>query len=537
MTTPTHIAAYVLISNLFGLQIRSIFTLWGIAGCLLPDISNPYGGIGKVIKPLSNFISQQWGHRTITHSWVFITITTAIALIFKIISDENGYWLLPIGVCTHIVLDMVNISGVKFFYPDSIAVVMPSEYDVRIGTGSKREKRLAFGIATLALITLPLGIWGYESTIRFIAGSHTAATEEYKKFIDQYEVFVEVTNGINRITQSPVRNKRFRVVAALPKKITLVETEDGKRVTIGQTEEAIIETKKMKVYKGVPVQVQITNIEVTDWKQVITELESPYSYAIGTVRLTERPDNYRPETDQWEGIEIHGNVIYLQYSGINAVRKIAMYQPVEGKLKIRKEVSSEGIVARLTEARQDSFRTVSLIVDTPFEGLKVKEGVLVRKGDIVAVHPEAWKVQADIETLRASIKTKATEEDRADALMDRSLSIIREIEQHNRLIEVQKRVVDKASAEFIQGEQARLDKFIQVRDNLQKELEEVQRSLKEQKEYITNKKAAIIKEIEQQIAALEVKKETFIRRSPYSGKIIQIKQRGPQIFEVFIEIG
>jgi inner membrane protein len=257
MTTPTHAVFHLLVSNIFGIPLNGKNIVFGLIGTLLPDLSNPYGGLGRLLKPVSGFIVQKWGHRSITHSWVFIALVFALLLPVKVLSDEVAVWLVLLGIANHIFLDMMNISGVRFFYPDSLIVVMPAMHEVRIATGSKKEKRLAFGLFLLAVLTLPLGIWGYESTLRFIAGSHTAAVEEYKKFIDKYEIYVEVISGVNRITQESIRHKKYKLIAAMPKKLSLAEDDDGRRVTLGQVEDAIVETKRMRVYKGVPIKVQV----------------------------------------------------------------------------------------------------------------------------------------------------------------------------------------------------------------------------------------------------------------------------------------
>lgn len=534
MTTPTHIISYILISNLFGIPLKVPQLAFGLLGTIVPDISNPYGGIGKILKPVSGFIFQKWGHRSITHSWVMVTATATVAVILKVVFDSNIPYLLLLGVASHIALDMINISGVKFFYPDSLVVVMPAEHDTRIGTGSKREKRFAFAVAVLAMITVPLGVWGYESTIRFLAGSHTAATEEYKKYIDQYEIFVEVTRGINRISQSPVAGQRFRVVAALPKKLTLVETEKGKRVTIGQTEEAIIETKRMRVYKGVPIQVQVVDVDISaGWDKLIEELESPYSYAIGTVSLTEHPE-FRPELDQWEGITVKGNVVSMEYSSLSAIRKLIQYRPVEGKVKVRKEVSTEGILAPLQVEEKKISNTFSFLIDIPYEGLQIKEGQMIQKGQVIGIHPEANKVRADVETLKASLKARETDIEKEDTLLDKSLSIKREIDKLDIAIAVQEKVVNKSQGDFKEAEKARLDKLKKDRDNLQSELAEVQRSIKEQKDYIEKKNAAMVEETKKMIEAMKYKESAYIRKAPVSGKVVKINQKGGNLFEITV---
>ena len=536
MTLPTHGIFYIFISNILGLPLQLTNVIAGLIGTLLPDISNVFG-VGRVIKPVSHYISQKWGHRTITHSWVLIVATFAICSLLKTVTDNNVVWYFLLGVFAHIALDMLNISGVKFFYPDRMTMVIPSENEVRIGTGSKRERRLAFALFILAILSLPLGLWGYERTFRFLAGSHTAAVEEYKAYIDKNEVFVTITQGINRISQEPVSNISFKVIAAMPKKLTLVETETGKRITIGQVEEAIVETKKMSVKIGVPIQSSFTevNAEKEGWKRILAELESPYSYAIGEVKLSEKPVYVHDEKDIWEGIEIHEDIVTMSYTGLEAARKFKDYPIIKGKVKIRKEISEEGILGPLKREEDSNSNTVSFLINVSYDSLKVTEGQYIRKGDIIAVDPEAKRYDYEVEALMKSQTTKDTEEEKADALQDKSLSIRREMDQLDHQIRVQKIIAEKAGALFKDAEQARLRKFQADRDNLNKEYEDMQRNIKETKDYISKRKNALKEETESKIKALSAQRAIYFRRSPYTGKIVAVHQKSANVFEITIQ--
>jgi inner membrane protein len=508
----------------------------GLISTVLPDISNVFG-FGRVMKPVSHYINQQWGHRTITHSWVIIVAVFAVCSLLKAVTGSNVVWYFLLGVFAHIALDMMNISGVRFFYPDKMTVVIPSEHDVRIGTGSRREKRLAFALFILVIVSLPLGLWGYERTFRFLAGSHTAAVEEYKAYIDKNEVFVTITQGINRISQEPVSNISFKVIAAMPKKLTLVETETGKRITIGQVEEAIIETKKMSVKIGVPIKSSFSEIdaEKEGWRRILSELESPYSYAIGEVKLSEKPVYVHDEKDIWEGIEVNEDIVTMSYSGLEAVRKLKEYPIVKGKVKIRKEISEEGILGPLKREEDSNRNTVSFLMNVSYDSLRVVEGQYVDKGDIIAIDPEARRYDYEIEALMKSQATKEAEEEKAEALQDRSLSLKREMDQLDQQIRVQQIIAEKAGTLFKEAEQARLKKFQSDSDNLNKEYEDIQRNIRETKDYISKRITALKQETESKIRALSAQRETYYRRSPYTGKIVAVYQKNANVFEITVQ--
>lgn len=539
MTTPTHLLIYVTISNIMGIELSAKNLIYGGIGALLPDISNPHGGIGRILKPVSAYIGQKWGHRTITHSWVMLTLILALCIFLKWITVDNAVWLIWLGALTHIVTDMINISGVKFFYPDNLVAVMPVNEENRVATGSKKEKRLAFAMLVIAVITLPFGIWGHKTVVRFLVGSHTAAIEEYKSFIDVNEVYVEVKTGINRITQKPINDKTFRVVAAMPRKITLVETEDGKRITLGQVEDAIIETKQMKVRKGVPINSEIieVNLATEGWNKLIEELQNPFSYAIGTIVIDSPLEKYRPEVGTWEGIDISGNTIKLNYSGLSAVAKLRGARIIDGIVKVRKETSTEGVVSAWTDDMPAHKNTETFLINISHEGLLIYEGQRIKKGDVIASEPEALKIREQINAIRWSKETLDVEEERAKALRDRSLEIQGVIERINKNIEAQKRIVEQTESGgiFKEAESSRLFILQSEKALKEKELHEVKRSIEEEKAYINKKKEALKKEKDAQIKVLKAELEAITRRSPRSGTVKSIKQKNANVFEIEIE--
>lgn len=535
MTVPTHVVFYVFMSNLVGIKL-DWGALLGILGTIVPDISNPNGGIGRLIRPVAALINTIWGHRSITHSWVMVLLSIIFCIIVKAITEDNTVWLFLAGVASHIMLDMMNINGVRFFYPDRILVVMPAEKKLRIATGSKREHRITFAFLVLTIITLPIGIWGYESSIRFLAGSHSAAVEEYKSAIDTNEVFVEVLSGINRITQEPITNKIYKVVAAMPKKLTLVETENGKRVTIGQVEEAIIETKQMRVKKGVNIRTEIIEIDAAKegWKTILKELESPFSYAIGTLMVDADITDYRHEMDKWDGIDISRNIITLNYSGTEAINKLINYKIVEGRVKIRKELSEEGIMSVIRESKE-AVKSNIFLVNTSHEGLRVREGQVIKGGDVIAVDPEVDKVRAEIEVQRKSLETKDIEEEKANALQDKSIEIKREMDSIDKNIEVQRNIVKDAGNNFKEAEKARLDRMEKDKENLTKEYNEIKRSIEENKQYIIKRKNALKEETESKIKSYNAQINSMAKRSPHAGKITSIKQKSANVYEIEVE--
>ena len=100
----------------------TIITL-AIISSLLPDICHTQSKIGRRFKLLSLIIRLMFGHRTFTHSILFISIITGILYFIQ----TPSHYLIAIvcGLCSHVILDMLTPRGVKLFYPVPISVKFP----------------------------------------------------------------------------------------------------------------------------------------------------------------------------------------------------------------------------------------------------------------------------------------------------------------------------------------------------------------------------------------------------------------------------
>lgn len=121
MTYKTHIAGGALLtltlsSFLHPSNLVEVALLFGCStlGSLLPDIDHPESKINKY-NPLSQMVGIVTKHREGTHSLLFIVIIGLMALVYKF----NVYAIigLYIGIFSHLLLDMMNPSGVPLMFP------------------------------------------------------------------------------------------------------------------------------------------------------------------------------------------------------------------------------------------------------------------------------------------------------------------------------------------------------------------------------------------------------------------------------------
>ncbi|MEW6008227.1 MAG: metal-dependent hydrolase [Candidatus Omnitrophota bacterium] len=261
MISVTHISFGVLLTEfiLTSLGIEPNTTTLALSGIgsLLPDIDTPKSAIGKIFPP-SKIIEQKYGHRQITHSWIFIIISLFLFSPFIFFLGLLKYAGLIIGIISHIMLDMANISGVPFFYPSPSRFVFPENKSLRIEVNSKREYILLAILIFLVTITTPLSFIGYKSLFYRISQTTYGAIEEAKKYSENYLIKVRI-KGIWAESQMPV-DEEFSVLAVLDEGLIIEDNKDRIYLVTYRAYSAII-INKINVILGKKIQKQVSDKE------------------------------------------------------------------------------------------------------------------------------------------------------------------------------------------------------------------------------------------------------------------------------------
>lgn len=134
------------------LSVPELLIFYGscLVGALLPDICHPGSFTGRRTKYLSKNISRIFGHRTITHSILFLLLVYWGTSTFTFPFSE---WLqtgILIGIFSHLVLDALTVRGIQLFYPIPIRVRFP----FYLKTASKGEDMVASIFILLTLFTI-----------------------------------------------------------------------------------------------------------------------------------------------------------------------------------------------------------------------------------------------------------------------------------------------------------------------------------------------------------------------------------------------
>ena len=181
LKAPTHIiGGTVFTGTMCAFFDVNIFSDWKyLAICagfsLLPDIDTTKSFIGKIFYPFAWIINRKFGHRTITHSLLFFALVWGIIWVLKyinIIQDEHFLKIALFALLSHLIFDMLTISGVPLFSPFlPNPCVIPGNPAYRFKSGDFRAEIIVCGLCGLLCVTMqPLfsnGFW--TSYNRFFA--------------------------------------------------------------------------------------------------------------------------------------------------------------------------------------------------------------------------------------------------------------------------------------------------------------------------------------------------------------------------------
>ncbi|MFJ7934612.1 metal-dependent hydrolase [Sporosarcina sp. NPDC096371] len=128
----------------------------GVIGALLPDICHSGSTVGRKLPLLSKFINGVFGHRTFTHSLLFLVLIAMLLNAF--IPNEAVKAGFLVGMVSHYVLDMATKNGIKLLFPLRMTVRFP----VTTKTGGTVEK------VVFSILTLMSFYFGYEALVDYL---------------------------------------------------------------------------------------------------------------------------------------------------------------------------------------------------------------------------------------------------------------------------------------------------------------------------------------------------------------------------------
>lgn len=127
----------------------------GAIGAVIPDICHGGSKIGRTFPLISKIINGLFGHRTFTHSLIFLLLA---ALLFRtFLPNEALSAGLLVGMASHLLLDMATKNGIKLLFPLKVTVRFP----VAAKTGGPAEGVI---FALLSLLSVYFGYFAFDFT-------------------------------------------------------------------------------------------------------------------------------------------------------------------------------------------------------------------------------------------------------------------------------------------------------------------------------------------------------------------------------------
>jgi inner membrane protein len=276
MTAPNHVAGGLVFTgtmlsfysvNLFS---NPFYLLACLVFSLLPDVDTPKTAVGKTVYPIAIFLNRRFGHRTLTHSLLFL----AFILMFLVLSvrlfefDSNYVKIAIFAFLSHLILDMLTIQGVPLFYPfRRNPCVLPADPKFRLTTADTKQELVLFTVLVLLGFTmLPLfqhGFW----------------TSYNRQFATISHCDRENTNSANWIKceyDYIKNNTKFNGSAfILESNDNTLELFDGKKVFKISTEDKAVRVNSVKpLDSGIPKrynELNFMNVEIDSVNSILND--------------------------------------------------------------------------------------------------------------------------------------------------------------------------------------------------------------------------------------------------------------------------
>lgn len=149
--------------NLFS---RIEYLIVCVIGSLISDIDHTKSLLGRLFLPISKYVAKNYGHRTITHSLIFILFSTLFVYFLEYFTISNITQIFFYALVSHVVLDMLTVQGVPFLYPFSkLIFVIPGDAKMRIQNKNIKSQATAF-VVFIAFIFFSYNLFqnGFWST-------------------------------------------------------------------------------------------------------------------------------------------------------------------------------------------------------------------------------------------------------------------------------------------------------------------------------------------------------------------------------------
>jgi endonuclease YncB( thermonuclease family) len=160
-------------SAVFDIHYDTPAVLAAAATSVLPDADHPRSWIGHQLGSVSEDLNRLFGHRSFLHSLLALAlITTFVGLpLWWLVSHPAPMFAVGVGYGSHLLADMMTLSGVQLFWPSRLIAVFPGRDNYRVVTGGNSERVFVALAFLFALLLYPVSRVGLDGLIYRLGGS------------------------------------------------------------------------------------------------------------------------------------------------------------------------------------------------------------------------------------------------------------------------------------------------------------------------------------------------------------------------------
>jgi len=412
MTAPTHITfaefVYLLILTTTGVSLNIVNTILIAVSSLLPDIDTAASLIGKTFPFISTRLERRFGHRTLTHSVIFIACMSVVSMPLLLFNTDL-FSTFIVGYTSHPFLDTMTVNGVKLFYPFStVKCVFPLEVNnphrYRVQTGGKMDKTLAIIFLVGCIPTFVIALQGYERFIRSTQQNIESAVRDFNEFSIDHIVQANVI-AYNMLTKEPLTGT-VEIVGALNPNTLIFKGTDKHLHSLGKSFQADYVAEKVLCNRWKPARSIITNVDLSN--QLLSQITSyidtsAENYFFGELTTTDKvslPENIK----LFCPISGSSNIIKFNFATYDDIRDFNLEYVfiAKGLLTIKSIITDSSVnvsqINNLIIPRPENYVQLSVVLNAKESINFLKNrGDTLRENELIAIKDLAQFFQEKID--------------------------------------------------------------------------------------------------------------------------------------------
>ncbi len=309
---------------------------WALAAgaSLLPDIDLPTSKLGRVFFWASTRLERDFGHRTITHSFLAVALVAALAS-FLYPFEPMWFWSVVGGYWSHLWIDMANLRGADLFWPSPVRMVFPGNKRYRMETGSKAEMVLFTALIVFTLMLYPVSGMGFRVGLQHLLGNFQMAHDSYLKNAGKhwYTMRLEARDNL-----SLEQTKGEYPVVGVWRRGLIVE-RDGELRAVGENLESHnLYPTHAELVQGEPLRVVSHRVDMRgrSLRWLLDRLDTKHTYFIsGELRMGARLDPPVEDIDLYRPARFSGKVLRLQFARERELEPYLGMVAAEGELYVQ----------------------------------------------------------------------------------------------------------------------------------------------------------------------------------------------------------